>query len=292
MMEILHTIDVPGWDGPFAADVRSAACEALESGRILFLPHLGFALETGERALLTPEVSNGKSKNVSLKPSGEIAGSSSTGNAAQLLKTMMARFAESATGLVESLMPAYAPHLERASTSYRPVEIAGRPASAVHDDTRLHVDAFPSRPTRGRRILRLFSNIHPTGDPRVWRVGEPFEQMARRFLPGAREGLRAHAWMLSRLGVTKGMRSAYDGLMLGLHDGAKRDEQYQRHSPQTEIALPAGSTWICYTDQVMHAATAGQFVLEQTFHLDVRAMVMPERCPLRVLERLRGRALA
>jgi hypothetical protein len=291
MMEYLHTIDVPGWDGPFAADARSAACEALESGKVLFFPRLAFALETGERALLTPEVSNGKSKNVSLKPSGEIGGTCSTGDSARRLKTMMARFAETATRFVESLVPAYSPYLERGLTSYRPVEIAGRAASEIHDDTRLHVDAFPSRPTRGRRILRLFSNIHPAGAPRVWRVGEPFEQMARRFLPAAREGLRAHAWMLSRLGVTKGMRTAYDGLMLGLHDGAKRDEQYQRHSPQTEIPLPAGSTWICYTDQVMHAATAGQFVLEQTFHLDVTAMVMPERCPLRVLERLRGRAL-
>ncbi|HEX4078357.1 MAG TPA: Kdo hydroxylase family protein [Rhizomicrobium sp.] len=290
-MEVLHRIDVPDWEGPFAADARAAACEALESGKVLYLPHLAFALEAGEHVLLTPEVSNGKSKNVSLKPSGEIGGTCSTGDTAQLLKTMMARFADTASRFVESLVPAYAHHLERGFTSYRPVEIAGRPASEVHDDTRLHVDAFPSRPTRGRRILRLFSNIHPAGSPRVWRVGEPFEQMARRFLPGAREGSRARAWMLSRLGITNGMRSAYDGLMLGLHDGAKRDEPYQRQAPQTEIPFPAGSTWMCYTDQVMHAATAGQFVLEQTFHPDVTAMVMPERCPLRILERLRGRAL-
>jgi hypothetical protein len=291
-MDVLHTIDVAGWDRPFAADARVASCDALESGMVLFFPRLAFALDAGERVLLTPEVSNGTSKNVSLKPSGEIGGTSSTGDAAQLLKAMMTRFAETATRLVESLVPAYGPHLQRGFTSYRPVEIAGRPASEIHDDTRLHVDAFPSRPTRGRRILRLFSNIHPAGNPRVWRVGEPFEQMALRFLPGAREGSRALAWTLSKLGVTKGVRSAYDGLMLGLHDGAKRDEQYQRHAPQIEIPFPAGSTWMCYTDQVMHAATAGQFVLEQTFHLDVAAMVTPERCPLRVLERLRGHALA
>ena len=94
------------------------------------------------------------------------------------------------------------------------------------------------------------------------------------------------------LGVTKGTRSAYDWLMLGLHDGAKLDEAYQQHSPQIEIPFSAGSTWICFTDQVMHAALAGQFVLEQTFHLDVDAMASPERAPLRVLERLRGHALA
>jgi hypothetical protein len=32
-------------------------------------------------------------------------------------------------------------------------------------------------------------------------------------------------------------------------------------------------------------------VLEQTFHLDVEAMVTPACSPLRILERLRGRAL-
>jgi hypothetical protein len=42
---------------------------------------------------------------------------------------------------------------------------------------------------------------------------------------------------------------------------------------------------------VMHAARAGQFVLEQTFHLDVDAMTVPARSPLRTLERLRGHAL-
>jgi hypothetical protein len=41
----------------------------------------------------------------------------------------------------------------------------------------------------------------------------------------------------------------------------------------------------------MHAALKGQYVLEQTFHLEVTAMVAPARSPLRVLERLHGRAL-
>ena len=97
--------------------------------------------------------------------------------------------------------------------------------------------------------------------------------------------------VLAAVGITKGVRSRYDDLMLALHDGAKRDETYQRSSPQSEICFPAGSTWICYTDKVMHAALAGQYVLEQTFHLDAAAMVSPERSPLRILERLRGHAL-
>ncbi|HWE06258.1 MAG TPA: Kdo hydroxylase family protein [Rhizomicrobium sp.] len=291
MMDVLHSIDVAGWSGPFAADTQEGACDALESGRLLFFPHLEFRLAEHERLLLTPDVSDGKSKNVSLKGSGELGGTSCTGEQASLLQQMMERFARDAARLVEALIPAYANRLARAPTSYRPVEIAGRSASAIHDDTRLHIDAFPSRPMRGKRILRLFSNIHPGGAPRVWHVGEPFEAMARRFLPAAREGSPAQAWMMNLLGVTKGRRSAYDWLMLGLHDGAKLDAEYQQRCAQTEIGFRAGSTWICFTDQVMHAALAGQYVLEQTFHIEVDAMVAPDRAPLRVLERLRGHAL-
>ncbi len=271
--------------------MQAAACDALESGKVLLLPRLAFALDADERALLTPEVSDGKAKNVSLRPSGEMGGTSCTGENAGQLRGMMERFATTATRFMGAIVPAYAGRLERAPTSYRPVEIAGRPASAIHDDTRLHVDAFPSRPMRGRRILRLFSNVNPDGAPRIWHVGEPFEEVAKRFLPAAREGSPLQARIFGALGITKGVRSAYDGLMLGLHDGAKLDEDYQIHSRQTEVPFPAGATWICYTDQVMHAALKGQFVLEQTFHLDVDSMVAAERSPLRVLERLRGHAL-
>jgi hypothetical protein len=291
-MDVLHKIDQARWDGPFSPETQARAGVALESGFVLYLPRLAFALDEGEWNLLTPDVSNGKSKNVSLNPAGGLRGTSLSGDDARALEAMMERFAATATGIMGALIPEYAARLERAPTSYRPVEIAGRAASAVHDDTRLHVDAFPSRPMRGRRILRLFSNIHPAGRPRIWHVGEPFEDMAKRFLPAAREGSRMQAWLLGTLGITKGVRSAYDGLMLGLHDAAKRDEDYQRHCPQSEIAFPPGATWICYTDQVMHAALAGQFVLEQTFHLDVDAMADPARSPLRTLERLRGHALA
>jgi hypothetical protein len=80
--------------------------------------------------------------------------------------------------------------------------------------------------------------------------------------------------------------------MLGLHDRAKLDLDYQRATPKAEIRFPPGTTWLCYTDQVMHAAISGQFVLEQTFHLDLEAMVYPERAPFTVLERMTGQALA
>jgi hypothetical protein len=290
-MNPLFALEIGDWDEAVGPDAQARAADALESGKVLYFPRLGFFLNQHERSLLTPDVSDGNAKNVSLKPDGALRGTSCTGQSAQLLKSMIERFADTATRFVGALIPAYSAYLQRASTSYRPVEIAGRSASAIYDDTRLHVDAFPARPMRGRRILRVFSNVNPAGAPRVWHVGEEFESMAQNFLPGAHEGSRAWAHVLGTLGITRGVRSRYDELMLALHDGAKRDENYQRDAPQTEICFPSGSTWMCYTDQVMHAALAGQYVLEQTFHLDIAALIAPQHSPLRVLERLRGHAL-
>ena len=72
------------------------------------------------------------------------------------------------------------------------MQVSTRKQSVRADDRRLHVDAFPSRPNYGERILRVFTNVNPDGEPRVWRVGEPFEDVAPRFLPRA-ETLRGLA---------------------------------------------------------------------------------------------------
>ena len=99
------------------------------------------------------------------------------------------------------------------------------------------------------------------------------------------------ALLLRALGITKSRRSAYDAMMLQLHDLMKADAAYQADCPQTAVDFPPGSIWMAFTDQVSHAAMAGQYQLEQTFLLPVEAMRAPERSPLRILERLKGRPL-
>jgi hypothetical protein len=46
-----------------------------------------------------------------------------------------------------------------------------------------------------------------------------------------------------------------------------------------------------FTDQVSHAALAGQYALEQTFLIPQHALLCPEKSPASVLERLSGRNL-
>ena len=290
-LEPITTFEIARWSGPFDDAARVAAQDALESGQVLYFPKLPFIVGNSENTLLTDSLSNGRAKNISRDPDGSIQGDAGSAEARAALSAMMGRFASHARSLVLSLFPGYEATIEQARTSYRPVEIAGRSYSARNDDKRLHVDAFPTRPQRGNRILRVFSNIHPMGRARTWHVGEKFADVAKRYAPAARRPLPLEPWLFEVLGITRGRRSDYDYLMLGLHDGAKLDPDYQKNSPQVEFAFPAGTSWMCFTDQAMHAALAGQFALEQTFHLPIAALAHPERSPLKVLERMTGRVL-
>jgi hypothetical protein len=193
--------------------------------------------------------------------------------------------------LISNLIPRYEPELWLGRTSLRPVEAAGRASSWRKDDTRLHVDSFPSTPVQGKRILRIFSNVNPAGQYRRWRLGEPFEAVAERFLNTLSKPVWGASQLMSWTGITKSRRSLYDHYMLQLHDRMKADLGYQSHGAQADWEFPSGSTWMVFTDQVSHAVMAGQYLLEQTFYLPANAMLDPGKSPVRVLERLMGRSL-
>jgi hypothetical protein len=290
--EPLESLDLRDWSGDCPPEDRERALQALESGKILFLPHLRFELNVDEQRFLDPCVSDGKAKNISFDPRTGIGGANLADGERKALAALLRRFGRAAEALLGGLFPDYAAHLEMRRASLRPVSIDRRRMSDRRDDTRLHVDAFPSQPVQGRRVLRVFSNVNAAGAARVWRVGGPFDDYAARFLrrqwlypvPGA-------AATLALLGVTKGRRAAYDWLMLSLHDRAKADTLYQQTGAIAELQFPPGSSWIVYTDLVPHAAIAGQHALEQTFYLPVAAMRDPDLSPLRILESLTRKEL-
>jgi hypothetical protein len=288
----LFTIDAQRWEEPPAPGLADQAIAALESGHVLFLPKLRFDLQPAELGFLNPDTVHG-SKNVSYSPAtGRVGGTQAQGAELDALRELLSRFSRATLRLAGDLLPRYRTALRQGRTSLRPVEVAGRVSSWRADDTRLHVDTFPSTPTRGHRILRVFSNINHAGQPRVWRVGEPFDAVARRFAPSLRAPLWGSRAALYAVRVTKSMRTPYDHYMLQLHDRMKADSRYQAESEQFTCSFPAGSTWMAYTDQVPHAALSGIHQLEQTFYLPVSALRDEASAPLRVLERELGRRLA
>ncbi|UTH72901.1 Kdo hydroxylase family protein [Chromobacterium sp. IIBBL 290-4] len=264
----------------------------LESGGVLHIPDFGFRPNKEEAALLNPAIADPKRKNISLEPSnGDLHGVVGGIEKERAVRGLIARYQLAANDLVERLLPEYRGKLRSAPTSLRLVRVEDRKTSWRKDDSRLHVDAFPSRPTYGERILRVFCNINPSGEPRVWRVGEPFEDMAKKLLPRVPRQWPGSAALLAALKITKRKRSEYDHIMLHLHDAMKADLSYQRECPQETVPFAPGGAWICFSDHASHAVMSGQFMLEQTLWLPVDKMDDPGKSPLRQLERLSGRPL-
>jgi len=290
-MQALHSMDIQNWQPSVQPVLSNQLALALEQGKVLHLPELRFDLEDAEQIFYSPEWLSGKRKNISLE-GNEVRGASGSPELLKQMGSMIRRYSEQSASLINRLFPNYTKHLNKARTSFRPGVVEGPPPSWKKDDSRLHVDAFPSRPNHGERILRVFTNVNPAGVPRVWRVGEPFEDAAKRFLPQIPRQLPGSAKLLHALKITKSPRSEYDHIMLHLHDRMKADLDYQKNAPQQTVPFAPGSTWICFSDQVLHAAMSGQFMFEQTFHLPIAAQYHPELSPLQVLERLQGRKLA
>jgi hypothetical protein len=288
----LETFENSLWEAQFTSEEQNRAAQALENGKVLYLPSLAFPLQLEEKAFLSASILDPKSKNISYNaPQDELKGSSFEGSQGQQLKNMIQRYSLSSVQLLKQLLPFYTSNLILGKTSFRPVEVEGRKTSFRKDDTLLHVDSFPSNPTQGQRILRVFTNVNPEGKPRVWRIGESLENVFHRFLPRANSPIWGVPTLLKTLGITKDYRTAYDHYMLQIHDQMKEDQCYQQNVTYEEVLFPPGASWIVFTDQVSHAAMSGQHLFEQTFYLPVHGQKSPQTSPLKLLEKLLNQKL-
>jgi hypothetical protein len=297
-----------GWNDPARSDELSRKyCEALEDGDIVVFNSTPFDFSKDDREFLLSQKQSGLKvhKNVSYRPSQDLlrGDACETPEENQRLHDIMRRYSKEVTRFLTQFLAPYAPHWTLDFASYRPLEEKGRDLPLHKRNDLMHVDAFPSRPTHGGRILRVFTNINPTR-PRVWETTDKFPALVKTFaddagLPtfaresgSAGEKLRkAFAPVFRAVGVKGLDRSAYDRFMLRFHDYLKENTDYQTNWPKIRMEFPPGSTWMVYTDQVPHAAMSGQFMTEQTYIIPLKAMVTPDRSPLRVLEKHCGKAL-
>jgi hypothetical protein len=269
---------------------KAHALSALESGQVVYFPSFYFHLpETDHDQFLSESILDGKHKNISFdylsQKMGGLHKALQNTEVAASLKSFIEGYALFSKKLVDTLFPRYQNDIIWGRTSYRPAEVRGRASSKRKDDTRLHVDSFAATPVNGLRILRVFCNINPYGEARVWHLGEPFVDVANKFSPKLPKYKAWVAKLLQKIKVTKSLRSAYDHYQLHLHDSMKMDEHYQNSIEKTQTDFPAQSTWLVFTDQVSHAALSGQYLLEQTFYLPVSAMQEPTLSPWHYWER-------
>ena len=272
--------------------------ERLERGAILLFPRTPLDLTEDElRSLLGQRQTRaGYHKNVAYRPGQDRLTGTGRGSDTDALRAIMRRFSDAAAALVARVLPRYAAAWRLDFASFRPQEEEGRSLSLHSRNDLLHVDAFPTRPTNGDRILRFFTNIHPSR-PRVWVTSDPFDVLAERFArePSLAETLeppsavsRAASWLGRAVGLPK-RRPAYDSFMLAFHHFLKENESFQATCPKYRIEFPAGSSWLVFTDTVSHSVLAGQYALEQTFIVSRRTLCRPDLSPAGVLERIHGR---
>src|SRR5690349_5043097 len=284
--------DQQGWQPAENAGVRARqCCEKLERGEILFFPRPPFPLEEQDREFLISQrpIDSRLHKNISYRPGEDVLrGFSDSQESENRIHQIMRAYSREVTGFVTRFLSPYAGKLTRDFASFRPLEEQGRDLPLHKRNDLLHVDAFPTRPTRGGRILRVFVNINPSAS-RVWNVGEPFHQFLPRIIksqtinPPKRGAIGAAlAAFAAKLGFPVPDRSRYDEYMLYLHDWLKENQEFQRNSPKFELQFAPGCCWMVYTDGVPHAVMSGKYALEQTFIVPVEALVSPRAAPLNV----------
>jgi len=273
-----------------------AACRVLEEGKILMFRETPLEIPTADREFLLRQrqTEAGYHKNIAYRPGSDRV----TGVARQQeldareLKRVLRDYSRAAAAFASTLLAPYAAKWRLDYASFRPQEEAGRKLSRHARNDLLHVDSFPTRPTKGDRIFRFFTNVNPA-TPRVWKTGETFPELAERFAVSS--GLLGK---VSRTGpfpvVTKLLRHSrppYDEFMHRFHNFLKDNLAYQDNARSETVSFPPFATWMVFTDMVTHAVLSGQYALEQTFLIARDSLVTPEKAPVAVLERLAGKEL-
>ena len=283
-------------------------CALLEGGAVLYFPETPVPIDPEDLAFLLGRRQSGSRvhKNIAYKPNrDQLSGLDSKSTApAELeqLHAIMRRYSAAVDGFLSRFLAPYTRRWQLDYASFRPIEEEGRDLPLRRRNDLLHTDAFPTRPTRGRRILRFFHNIHPTRT-RDWVIGEPFDRVVGRFAPGTLAIPRPDGVGIAagkRLARTIGLggllpqvkRTPYDEFMMQLHNAMKEDSEFQLGCVRENVQFAPGSSWMVYTETVPHAVLAGQYALEQTFLVDPAAMVTPDSAPVRVLEKMARARLA
>jgi hypothetical protein len=297
-----------GWTQGVSAPVRSRwYCERLEEGQILYFPKTPFPLDDADQEFLLQQNPDESSihKNISYRPNQDLLRGYTAANGAEgeTMHRIMRAFSTKATEFLKQFLAPYSADWSLDFASFRPQEEQGRDLPLHKRNDLLHVDAFPSRPTNGGRILRVFTNVNPV-QPRVWLTSEPFAALAKQYaIDAGLPKIAAHASSPSRafrrqlkslkraVGLRSPDYSPYDEFMLGFHDYMKENRDYQANCPKSRWEFPPQSSWLVFTDTVPHAVLSGRYALEQTFIIPHHALLAPQKSPMRILEGLCGRGL-
>ena len=239
-------------------------------------------------------------KNVSYRP-GEDVLRGVSGDAATIerIHSILRNYAAQVIDFATKFLSPYAGKWILDFSSFRPLEEEGRDLPLHKRNDLLHVDAFPTRPTRGGRILRIFTNLNPSR-ARIWNTTDKFDSLARQYADDAglrkiRKRIRVQphgaelgpkAW-ISRHGPDA-LRHVHASLSRLSEGKCGVSGKLPEDSPRISAALHAG--WFSPTAS-RTAVLSGQYAIEQTFLIPPETLVAPQYAPYRILESLAGTSL-
>ena len=187
---ILGMVGPLPWHGSRCTKVASTTeasepeYRCLESGDILFFPASPPLVTEQERRLLVTQRQSGSPvhKNISYRPGEDRLKGVDQAGRAELTRVheIMRAFSARSVAFMASFLGRYASTWKVDYASFRPIEEQGRRVSLHSRNDLLHFDSFPTRPSHGDRLLRIFVNIHPER-PRVWLTSDHFEVLAGQF---------------------------------------------------------------------------------------------------------------
>ncbi len=162
----------------------------------------------------------------------------------------MRQYSQDVTRFLTSFLSPYQGRWQLDYASFRPQEEEGRDLPLRRRNDLLHTDAFPTRPTRGARILRFFNNIHPTRS-RDWVVSDLFHCLRpatrrNRFRSRTAAALPAGPcarWpdgSVSGYAIPSLKRSPYDDFMMRFHNFLKENASFQAECRKEYPAISAG----------------------------------------------------
>jgi hypothetical protein len=292
-----NSMRIPTPDSPTPRETSSLA-ERLELGELIVFPLCPFDFSNQEERtfLCSQKLASGTHKNISFDPkTSKLAGiRHQSDTQADRLVSLCKRFSESASEWFKQILPEYSKGIAFDRVSLRNEEEAIRPLRLSARNDLLHIDNFPTRPTFGKRILRLYVNINPT-EERVWTTSEGIASLLKRFdevqqIPQkSREQWLSIPQALHRLLHGEWVsRSYYDSFMLKLHHFLKCDESFQEQASRKFWHLPPMSAWLLFSDALAHAELRGQFAFEHSFFISNEVLLLREQSPLEQLVRFRS----
>ncbi len=282
---------IPNAMAPYQHPSMHSSEEWLERGEILHFRECPFPLPSVEdQNFLYAQQLGLFRKNISYDPATQLASGfrRSAPDQKARLAEILGSFADQANDWLRSILPAYKNHWQRDRASFRPEEEATRKLRRTARNDLIHVDAFPTRPTGGARLLRLFLNINQT-DPRVWVTSESFPDLYREFGDRLRDKRSSvlRPWTLLPDFPWSWWRKApltnYDKFMLQFHHFLKSNDTFQEKCPKRFWKFPPGSVWVAFTDSLSHAVLRGQYALEHSFFVGLDGLVLPELAPATIL---------